>query len=449
MNTTDAYGVYGYNRRNSSFRDADMIPVTPVDAIQQGQQLPPQQYPTFNNEDPVTAAKRFIQSKYPPNIFEHLIQLHLACCTSCPSWRDPEQFLQTYRDGNLLPGLMYAIFAHSAFHGAVCHPEDFNQPYLIPLAQDCYQLACDLVEFDVVTTSTVEALVTMHLYCSLVPQEQLGEEGGRGNSKDGGVSTHFWLAKRHIECLDHSKWWAFRAWFRRIELATTSALTNTGVDSASCCRQGTLKKPKKPSHKNSSSPSPSLHSDINMYKPGSDRTSVASSPSLSTTATMTSTPYSSCSGSFGHDHDQLKYQQRLWVYYEIKGWELIQESASVKLLQDWIEESMSTMDENDNSDTSANPTTATPPLWQKLRLQTLYLAGILNRYEADMMDVFEKDDRWFLDDQVTDYFSVPTTTQNRIEQSLHSSMLAAFKLIQVALYSFKLNHRCLLPEVSG
>ncbi|KAI8077719.1 uncharacterized protein BX664DRAFT_343325 [Halteromyces radiatus] len=341
VENNNTISLLGQPVKANNHDSGDLIPVTPIDQ---------------------PSSAQHILSKYPASIFDRLIELHLCCCTS---WRDPDQFMMTYRQGRLAPGLMYAIFAHSAIHGMMCHPEAFPQPYLVSLGQDCYQLACDWVEFDVITTSTVEALVTMHLYCSFLQQT---------------TNHHFFaLAKRHVDYLD-VKGWGFRAWLRRIELATTTL----------------------------EDPCPFV-----LNKPQQQRQQQSSAYP---------TPKSD---------DGFLDQQQMWMYYEIKGWELIQTSASVSSLQSWMDQSTADMDNT--------------PLWQTLRLQTLYLAGILNRYQADMMDVFERDDRWLLDDQVTDYFSVPT--QNRIEQGLHRAMLAGYKLIQVVLYSFKINHRCLLPEM--
>lgn len=67
--------------------------------------------------------------------------------------------------GILHPALICAIFAYTAIHGMVSHPEQFGiYPFMDQLAHECYELAHDLIEFDVVSKTTVETLVLMHYY---------------------------------------------------------------------------------------------------------------------------------------------------------------------------------------------------------------------------------------------------------------------------------------------
>lgn len=67
--------------------------------------------------------------------------------------------------GHVHAGLVCAIYAYSAVHGMVCHPDQFGiYPFMDQLAKDCYQLAHDLVEFDRPSKTTIETLVLMQLY---------------------------------------------------------------------------------------------------------------------------------------------------------------------------------------------------------------------------------------------------------------------------------------------
>lgn len=67
--------------------------------------------------------------------------------------------------GHVHAGLVCAIYAYSAVHGMVCHPDQFGiYPFMDKLAEDCYQLAHDLVEFDRPSKTTLETLILMQLY---------------------------------------------------------------------------------------------------------------------------------------------------------------------------------------------------------------------------------------------------------------------------------------------
>lgn len=102
-------------------------------------------------------------SQYPASVFDALVRLHL----NCTSYRriDKDRFLEQYRQGHVHAGLVCAIYAYSAVHGMVCHPDQFGiYPFMDQLAKDCYQLAHDLVEFDRPSKTTIETLVLMQLY---------------------------------------------------------------------------------------------------------------------------------------------------------------------------------------------------------------------------------------------------------------------------------------------
>ncbi|KAI9311282.1 hypothetical protein BX666DRAFT_1999873 [Dichotomocladium elegans] len=103
-------------------------------------------------------------SQYPLPVFDALVRLHLDC-TSYQRTNKPK-FLQQYHQGLTHPALACAIYAYSAIHAIICHPDQFGiYPFMDQLARDAYHLAVDLIEFDKPSKSTVETLVLMHLYC--------------------------------------------------------------------------------------------------------------------------------------------------------------------------------------------------------------------------------------------------------------------------------------------
>ncbi|CAO3631584.1 unnamed protein product [Cunninghamella blakesleeana] len=360
--------------------------------------------------------------------------------------------MEAFRVGNLTPSLMHAIFAYNAMHGITCHSEQFNQPYLIPLAEECYRLACDFLEFDNMTISTVETLALLHLYTTLRCLQ----------------SHHLYIAKRHMSFLGYDKNWNLHAWLRRMDLATTldtnfscSLPSNNNnnnnnntdyhhhqddyTDKYTQLKKPNSKKINHPHHQNQQQ----QQQNMNPY--------IFPSPAAS--------PLSISLTSFS---DDLAYQDRLWIYYEIKGWELIHKKGSIKEFQKWVQESISDIYEknrqsymndtthpHNNSNSSKNNNDmgneaeqiSRIAQYRILRLQALYLSGILNNHQSEMMDAFASDDRWVLDDQCTDYFSVTFKNQNTIQQTLHNCMSAAFKLIQVVLTLFQIKHKCLIPEL--
>ncbi|ORX47055.1 hypothetical protein DM01DRAFT_1339355 [Hesseltinella vesiculosa] len=318
---------------------------------------------------------------YPYELFDRLVRLHLSCTSSSPTWRDPAQFLQMFHQGTLHRGLLYALCAYSALHGVMCHPDSFppsTLPTLLPLAQDCYTLACEAVEFDDISTSNVEALVLLHLYANLVMQHE----------------DHFlWVAKRQIQYLDYTKWWNFRAWFQRIKFATNASGPEDGTP--------TMTKPQQ-APSNAHLQSPEL---MARYS----------------------------SASYDHPH----YLQRLWVYYEIRGWALLRDEAtSIGQLDAWFQDSTKAMQVEQ----------ATLPLWQQLRLQVLYLSGLLHWYQRELILALAENDR-AQEQSSADYFTFSSNARDRLEQVLNNGIMIAFQLIQSVFRLFSIHHRCILPEL--
>ncbi|KAG2179727.1 hypothetical protein INT44_006575 [Umbelopsis vinacea] len=101
-------------------------------------------------------------SRYPPEVLDRLIQLHLNCTSHCPV--DKQAYLWRYRERKLPRPLTYAIYACSALHAYRCHPEFDHLDYLEDLAEKSYTLARDLVNFDEMRMITIETLMVMQYY---------------------------------------------------------------------------------------------------------------------------------------------------------------------------------------------------------------------------------------------------------------------------------------------
>ncbi|CAO3630216.1 unnamed protein product [Cunninghamella echinulata] len=360
---------------------------------------------------------------------------------------------------------MYAIFAHSAIHGILCHADQFHQPFLIPLAKDCYRLACEFLEFDNMTTSTVEALVLMHLFTTLTSSQHYhystaaitptATKNTSSSHQQDQHTAHLFLAKRQMGYLGYANKWNLHAWLRRADLATTldachSSSTNNHHENIDESNKYThLKKPHKKQKEQQ------VNNNNNQQQQQQQQQQPYQQMNYYNFPSPIPSPLSVASASFS---DEYAFQDRLWIYYEIKGWELIHKKESIKAFQSWLHESISELQENQTTTYQQQqqqqqqqqhhpyPISITTQ-YRILRLQALYLSGILNKYQSDMMDAFASDNRWAIDDQCTDYFSVTFNNQNAIQQALHNSMTSAFKLIQVVLSLFKLNHKCLIPEL--
>ncbi|KAI8063193.1 hypothetical protein BC940DRAFT_336045 [Gongronella butleri] len=399
-----------FKKRNSSM---GWLPVTPVSKRSLRQTLP-----TVMDADRPWHAHPALAG-YPMELFERLVQLHVHCTSAMPTWRDPGQFLAAFQQGTLHRGLLYAVLAYTALHGMMCHPESFPVsclPTLLPLAQDCYDLASDALEFDDISTSTVEALVLLHLYANLAMQHE----------------DHFlWVAKRQIQYLDYSKWWNFRAWFQRVEYATMK-VTEPGHGASNAPNQDAGMVTASASASDAAaalldraSNTTSLPTLTRPQQAPSGANDAQQSPELRAR-------YSSASYDYPH------YLQRLWIYYEIRGWALLRsEEATVAQLDAWMEDCTRTLQ------TEGQPF----PTWQMLRLQSLYVAGLLHVYQRELMNQLAANDRWLLDDQVDDYFSFTNLAHHRLELAVHNGIVAAFQLIQTVLQLFSVHHRCLIPEL--
>jgi Fungal specific transcription factor domain/Fungal Zn(2)-Cys(6) binuclear cluster domain len=101
-------------------------------------------------------------SRYPPEVLDRLIQLHLNCTSHCPV--DKQAYLWRYRERKLPRPLTYAIYACAALHAYRCHPEFDHLDYLEDLAEKSYTLARDLVNFDEMRMITIETLMVMQYY---------------------------------------------------------------------------------------------------------------------------------------------------------------------------------------------------------------------------------------------------------------------------------------------
>lgn len=122
-------------------------------------------------------------SIYPDFIFDSLLQLYSMDC--CPK----KNLVESYQLGKLNKSYASAIFAYSALHASLCHPEKYGiYSFLNDLASDSYYVAHELIEFDVISVTTIETLVIMYHYLYL-----MGKEAEARNL--------FCLAWRHMQVL--------------------------------------------------------------------------------------------------------------------------------------------------------------------------------------------------------------------------------------------------------
>ncbi|GAA5806743.1 hypothetical protein MFLAVUS_000091 [Mucor flavus] len=122
--------------------------------------------PSSNDED---STYYNLLSVYPEFIFESLLQLYASSCCH------KKNLVESYRMGKLNKSYASAIFAYTALHASLCHPEKYGiYSFLNDLALDSYYTAHELIEFDVISVTTIETLVIMYQYLYLMAKENEG-----------------------------------------------------------------------------------------------------------------------------------------------------------------------------------------------------------------------------------------------------------------------------------
>ncbi|KAI7875246.1 uncharacterized protein EV154DRAFT_569572 [Mucor mucedo] len=142
--------------------------------------------PSSNEEDNIYYN---LITVYPEFIFELLLQLYST------DFCDKKNLVELFHLGKLNKSYASAIFAYSALHASLCHPEKYGiYSFLNNLAYDSYYSAHELIEFDDISLTTIETLVIMYRYLYL-----MGREAEARNL--------FCLAWRHMQVIsdgDHS-----------------------------------------------------------------------------------------------------------------------------------------------------------------------------------------------------------------------------------------------------
>lgn len=142
--------------------------------------------PSSNEEDSIYYN---LITVYPDFIFDLLLQLYSTDCC------DKKSLIESFQQGKLNKAYASAIFAYSALHASLCHPEKYGiYSFLNNLSSDSYYVAHELIEFDVISVTTIETLVIMYNYLYL-----MGKEAEARNL--------FCLAWRHMQVLsdgDHT-----------------------------------------------------------------------------------------------------------------------------------------------------------------------------------------------------------------------------------------------------
>ncbi|KAI9471960.1 MAG: hypothetical protein EXX96DRAFT_582382 [Benjaminiella poitrasii] len=338
------------------------------------------------NESGGTRCYERLETTYPSFIFELLIDLYHDCISykRAPSHDLNRRSREGYRS---------AIYAYSALHALICHPERFGlYSFMYPLAQDAYRVAFELVEFDAMDATTIETLVVMSQYLSVS-----GHEGEARNL--------FCLARRQIALLltsrasDENVHRLF-VWMTELDWSSTLWLT--------------------------AHPTSSIHySDLK-----------ASLESLTS-----------------HDEDQLTIKA---AKFRIKGLHILL-SAPMNAsppkrrphhrLNQWRSKYLETF-------LYKRQSTAEYTLEDRLalRLHALYFASMVLVHQRQMLVGFDQDQRRWesLVSQSWSEQDDPIKHGNdMVERGLYRSMNAAYGFIQVIQLLLDEKDRCILPQVNN
>jgi hypothetical protein len=128
---------------------------------------------------------------YPEFIFTSLLKLN--CCTTLFK-KNIHLLEELFQQDKLNKAYASALFGYTALHALYCHSDKYGiYTFLKELAHDAYTIAHELLEFDTISSTTVETLVLMYQYLLLL-----------GN-KEAKARTLFCLAWRHMELLKDSQ----------------------------------------------------------------------------------------------------------------------------------------------------------------------------------------------------------------------------------------------------
>lgn len=105
----------------------------------------------------------------PDFLFESLLQLYTSnCCNNVIYLHKKKDLVEYYHLGKLNKPYACAIFAYTALHALLCHSEEYGiYSFLKDLASDAHEL----VEFDYVSTMTIDTLMIMYQYLFLMGKE--------------------------------------------------------------------------------------------------------------------------------------------------------------------------------------------------------------------------------------------------------------------------------------
>lgn len=347
---------------------------------------------------------------YPDFIFELLVQVYLDCI--CFTRVQPGRLLQQHRQGNKLDkAYVCAIYAYAALHALICHPEKFGiYPFMHQLAEDAYQIAFDLVEFDAMDSVTCETLLIMYQYLLTVGQ-------------DGEARNLFCLAQRQMELLlttqkqhqqDVHRLYAWMA-----ELDWSFALTKFTAPLIAY---------------------PQLKVSLDQIKPV---VANYADDQLYVKATKFRIRGLHILLSSQHEQEPLPSQHTTPPHHRLNQWRTR-----------YLETFMYKRHAHDCGDDDHQTTLYTLEDKLALRLHALYFAGMLELHQQHMLKGFEADQRWESSrEHWQDYFASwgssfeMSTEQTQVEKGLYRSMNAAYGFIQVIRLLLDEQDRCILPQV--
>ncbi|KAI7856073.1 hypothetical protein BDC45DRAFT_504244 [Circinella umbellata] len=337
-------------------------------------------------------------SQYPPSVFDALVRLHLKCTSYLRI--DKARFLESYYEGNIHPALICALYAYSAIHAMICHPDQFGiYPFMDQLARECYRLAHELVEFDCCSKTTIETLVLMHLYLVTT-----------GDTQDNHRNL-LSLAERHTHMLLNQEKKSngqqdlrrLRAWMLQADLLFAMRTLTPPV----------------------------IQYTIDEQNDDDDH--VRRWLGLQQTIPQST-------------EERLQVQE---LEIEIEGLLRItnmgggyqQEAKSPSSLDRWREKVRKSFRYNQLNSLEDRCS---------LRLHAIYFAGKVQRHQSEMMQAFARHHGEMSTDRGwSDYFQEPTSpsTADQVETALMESMRAGFGLVQVVWTFFQANDRCMIIEL--
>ncbi|KAK4513820.1 uncharacterized protein ATC70_005826 [Mucor velutinosus] len=347
---------------------------------------------------------------YPDFIFELLVHVYLDCI--CFTRVQPNKLLKQHRQGDKLNrAYACAIYAYAALHALLCHPEKFGiYPFMHQLAENAYQIAFDLVEFDAMDSVTCETLVIMYQYLLTMGQ-------------DGEARNLFCLAQRQMELLltaqkQHQQdVYRMYAWMAELDWSFALAKFTAPLIEY---RQ--------------------LKMSLDQIKPV-----MANYTDEQLYIKATKFRIRGLHILLSSQHEQQPFSSSPHTtppHRQLNQWR-------TKYLETFLYKRHAHGEEDDHQTTLYT-------LEDKLalRLHALYFAGMLELHQQHMLKGFEADHRWEPSKELwPDYFSSfglsfeISTEQRQVEKGLYRSMNAAYGFIQVIRLLLDEGDRCILPQV--